>query len=254
LKRHKALSKQGEAFTTLKAKTPARSMSLTPGTLPLHQGVDPLMVEAKGDTCGKRITVEIPPPSSMSPKDCEPTNDAATDTSLLQTPMASFCREESYRLLFDEDLNSFATNLIHRERKHVQSHQETTLALTNIESSCRRAIGHFMQTRSFKSVTVQHLNDSTVELSRLLVAGEQPEEIRERLEVLSSHVKISAASFLLSCAAASIMQWVYLDFQPQLPDVGQSSIWNLLNSVLESKWLAALSGDPSRLQLILRFC
>jgi hypothetical protein len=254
LKRNKALSKQGGTLAPSKARP--LSMSLTREALPGHQGEGPLTIDGSGDIGGNQLLVgvELPAPSLTRRKDFQPTNDATAATSLLTAHMASFCRDESYRHLFEEDLQLFGTNLVHRERKHVPSHQETTQALTNIESSCRRAIEHFMLTRSFKSVTVQHLKDSTVELCRLLVAGEQSEEIREGLEVLSSHVKISATSFLLSCAAASIMQWLYLDFRPQLPDIAQSSLWNLLNFVLESKWLRVLSGDPSRLQLILRFC
>lgn len=244
LKGTKALLKKGGPLTPSKSRAQTGSMSLTRGLVRRHHGADPLTIEGNGGTSGKQVTVEIPAPSSTS--HCSPTNDAASVTSSHGTPMASFCRDQSYRHLFEEDLQLFATSLIHRERKRVLSHQETTQALTIIESRCTRAIDHFMRTKSFNYITIQNLKESTFELGRLLVAGEQPEEIREGLEVLSSHVKISTTSFLVSFAAASIMQWIYLDFYPQLPDIGQNLGWSLLNSVLESKWLTALSDEPSQ--------
>ncbi|KIW25707.1 uncharacterized protein PV07_08864 [Cladophialophora immunda] len=176
-----------------------------------------------GNDCMRQdnIVVEIPTSTAR----------AATMTSS-SDPIPSLGQHVDFRQRFEEEINTFATSLVHREPKYVPSHQEDALAMARIDSSCETAIDHWMLAQSFGCVKATDLTEGAIELCQLLVGVDGCEETRKVLETLSAHESVSPKNFLRGLCAGAITRWVYLDTKPQLPSVCQYPQSDVLRSVL----------------------
>ena len=134
----------------------------------------------------------------------------------------------------NDEIEGFLT-LLHRHHKRPLLHDDIVSAFDSISELVRNAINSFLKITGFHSVLTNSLSPKALDLCRVLVGGDEPENVRTRTATVSSQVVVSARDWIQACVFASIYQSVFVQWDTTPPVAIQEWIAPLLNSVREGK-------------------
>ena len=177
----------------------------------LQNGIDLPMIRATTEASDGGVTAQVVP-------DCNSTTDQFR-------PASASLDDEVERFLM----------LLHRQHKYPPLHADIVSAFDSISELIRCAVDDFIKTTGFHSVSTNSLHSKALDLCRVLVGGDEPDDVRTRTATVSSQAIVTTRNWIEACAFANILQSVFLRFDPSPPAAVQEWICPFLSHMSEGR-------------------